>query len=164
MTELVLLTDWAWALGLLGLFSAFGIYGYVKRQPAGTEGMIDLGEQIHDGAMAFLRREYSVLAVFVVIVAVLLGLAHQRGDVSDPFEHVDQTSKLSADPAPVKVRLQAIGRFRALPTRLVSALRQESEGGFSRRDSHRHRRSPRERAMRRSTPRNYSSSRVLKFV
>jgi K(+)-stimulated pyrophosphate-energized sodium pump len=75
MTDLVAFTDWAWLLGLLGLGSAFGIYGYVKKQPEGTDVMIDLGEQIHDGAMAFLRREYTVLAGFVVIVALLLGWA-----------------------------------------------------------------------------------------
>src|SRR5690606_11807860 len=62
-------------LGVLGLGVAAGIYGYVKKQDAGTAVMVDLGEQIHDGAMAFLRREYSVLAVFVVVVAVLLSLA-----------------------------------------------------------------------------------------
>jgi K(+)-stimulated pyrophosphate-energized sodium pump len=75
MTDLVVLTDWAWLLGVLGLVTAAFVYAYVKRQPAGTEGMIALGEQIHDGAMAFLRREYSVLAVFVVVVAVLLNFA-----------------------------------------------------------------------------------------
>jgi K(+)-stimulated pyrophosphate-energized sodium pump len=69
------LTDFAWLLGLAGLALAGGIYGYVKKQPAGSEGMIDLGEQIHDGAMAFLRREYTVLAAFVVVVAILLSLA-----------------------------------------------------------------------------------------
>lgn len=69
------LTSFAWALGLLGLTVAGAIYGYVKKQDAGNEMMIDLGEQIHDGAMAFLRREYTVLAGFVAIVAVLLGLA-----------------------------------------------------------------------------------------
>ena len=37
--------------------------------------MADLSEQIHDGAMAFLRREYTTLAVFVVVVAALLFLA-----------------------------------------------------------------------------------------
>jgi len=75
MTDLVVLTDWSWALGLVGIFTAAGIYGYVKRQPPGTELMIELGERIHDGAMAFLRREYTVLAGFVVIVAILLSLA-----------------------------------------------------------------------------------------
>jgi K(+)-stimulated pyrophosphate-energized sodium pump len=75
MTDFVILADWAWLLGLLGLITAGAIYGYVKSQPAGSETMVDLGEQIHDGAMAFLRREYTVLAVFVFIVAILLSLA-----------------------------------------------------------------------------------------
>ena len=75
MIDFVALADWAWLLGLLGLAIAGVIYGYVKRQPAGSETMVDLGEQIHDGAMAFLRREYTVLSVFVAIVAVLLSLA-----------------------------------------------------------------------------------------
>src|SRR5690606_25221024 len=75
MTDLVVFTNWAWMLGAAGLGIALFIYGYVKKQPAGNEVMVDLGEQIHDGAMAFLKREYSVLAVFVVVVAVLLSLA-----------------------------------------------------------------------------------------
>jgi K(+)-stimulated pyrophosphate-energized sodium pump len=75
MTDLVAMTDWAWILGVLALGIAAGIYGYVKKQPAGNDLMIDLGDQIHDGAMAFLRREYTVLAGFVAIVAVLLSLA-----------------------------------------------------------------------------------------
>jgi len=75
MTDLVVFTDWAWMLGVLGLGTAAGIYGYMTKQPSGTDLMVELGEQIHDGAMAFLRREYTVLAGFVAIVAVLLGLA-----------------------------------------------------------------------------------------
>jgi K(+)-stimulated pyrophosphate-energized sodium pump len=75
MIDFVAFTDWAWLLGLLGLASAAGTYGYVKRQDPGSEVMVDLGEQIHDGAMAFLRREYTVLAGFVALVAVLLGWA-----------------------------------------------------------------------------------------
>jgi K(+)-stimulated pyrophosphate-energized sodium pump len=69
------LTGFAWLLGFVGLAIAGGIYAYVKRQDPGNETMVDIGEQIHDGAMAFLRREYTVLAGFVVVVAVLLGLA-----------------------------------------------------------------------------------------
>jgi K(+)-stimulated pyrophosphate-energized sodium pump len=68
-------TNFAGALGVVGLAIAAGIYGYVIRQDQGTAVMIDLGDQIHDGAMAFLRREYTVLAGFVAVVAVLLGLA-----------------------------------------------------------------------------------------
>ncbi|CAN5881564.1 sodium-translocating pyrophosphatase [soil metagenome] len=61
--------------GLLGLLVAAAIYAYLKKQPAGNETMRDIAEQIHAGAMAFLKREYSVLVPFVVVVAVLLGLA-----------------------------------------------------------------------------------------
>ena len=75
MTDFVALTEFAWVLGVLGLAIAAVTYGYVKKQPAGTDVMIDLGEQIHDGAMTFLRREYTYLAVFVVVVAILLSLA-----------------------------------------------------------------------------------------
>ena len=74
MTDFVALTEFAWVLGVLGLAIAAVTYGYVKKQPAGTDVMIDLGEQIHDGAMTFLRREYTYLAVFVVVVAILLSL------------------------------------------------------------------------------------------
>ncbi|MSR21662.1 MAG: sodium-translocating pyrophosphatase [Gemmatimonadetes bacterium] len=74
MTDLMALTDWAWLLGVLGLVAAGGVYRYVTAQPQGTALMIELGEQIHDGAMAFLRREYMVLSVFVVVVAALLSL------------------------------------------------------------------------------------------
>jgi K(+)-stimulated pyrophosphate-energized sodium pump len=73
--DFVVLTDWAWLLGVLGLGTAAGIYGYVKKQPAGSEIMVDLADQIHDGAMAVLRREYTVLAGFVIVVAGLLAWA-----------------------------------------------------------------------------------------
>ncbi|HSG46224.1 MAG TPA: sodium/proton-translocating pyrophosphatase, partial [Longimicrobiales bacterium] len=73
--DFVVLTEWAWLLGVFGLATAAGTYSYVKKQPAGTEIMQDLAEQIHDGAMAFLRREYTVLSGFVVVVAALLWYA-----------------------------------------------------------------------------------------
>ncbi len=75
MTELVSWTQWAPLLGLVGLLVALGLYFYVRGQDVGTDLMRDLSEQIHEGAMAFLRREYTVLAVFVVVVAILLWLA-----------------------------------------------------------------------------------------
>jgi len=75
MSNFVSLTQWSWVIGVIGLLIAGVIYAYVKRQPSGTPAMIDLAEQIHDGAMAFLRREYTFLLVFVVVVAILLGLA-----------------------------------------------------------------------------------------
>jgi K(+)-stimulated pyrophosphate-energized sodium pump len=66
------------AWGLLGLFVAWIIYMYVKRQPDGNDTMRDIAAQIQAGAMAFLRREYSVLIPFIVVVAILLSLAVGR--------------------------------------------------------------------------------------
>ncbi len=73
--DFVALTPGAGLLGLIGLAVAMGIYMYVKKQPSGTDLMRELEGQIHDGAMAFLRRENTVLAGFVAIVAGLLGWA-----------------------------------------------------------------------------------------
>ncbi len=78
MTELVAWTQWAAPLGALGLLVALGLYLYVLSQSTGTDLMRDLAEKIHEGAMAFLKREYSVLVIFVIIVAILLGLAIGR--------------------------------------------------------------------------------------
>ena len=60
-------------LGIAGLIIAYFIYLYVKKQPNGSPLMQDLEGMIHDGAMAFLKREYSVLAIFIIIVFILLG-------------------------------------------------------------------------------------------
>ena len=68
------LTGFAWALAVAGLAIAGGIYGYVTRQDPGNETMVDLGEQIHDGAMAFLRREYTMLAIFAAVLLVVIYL------------------------------------------------------------------------------------------
>jgi K(+)-stimulated pyrophosphate-energized sodium pump len=62
-------------LGLLGLVVAALIYVYLKRQPVGNELMAELGSQIREGARTFLKREYSVLIPFIIVVAFLLYVA-----------------------------------------------------------------------------------------
>jgi len=57
----------------LSLVIAWLIYNYVKKQPNGTPLMQELEEAIHTGAMAFLKKEYSVLIVFIIVVFILLG-------------------------------------------------------------------------------------------
>ncbi|MGH7541526.1 MAG: sodium-translocating pyrophosphatase, partial [Gemmatimonadota bacterium] len=66
--------DWALWLGVIGLFFALALYLYVRSQPVGSERMAELAEAIRSGAMAFLRREYSVLVPFIGLVALLLYL------------------------------------------------------------------------------------------
>jgi K(+)-stimulated pyrophosphate-energized sodium pump len=67
------LTTLAPFVGILSLIIAWLIYNYVKKQPNGNPLMADLEEQIHTGAMTFLKREYTVLIVFIGIVFILLG-------------------------------------------------------------------------------------------
>jgi K(+)-stimulated pyrophosphate-energized sodium pump len=62
-------------LGGIGLVMAFAMYRYVVAQPAGSGLMIEIADAIEDGAMAFLRKEYSILVWFIVVVAILLSLA-----------------------------------------------------------------------------------------
>jgi len=58
--------------GLLGLVLAVFTYFSVRRQPEGNSTMSAIAEQIHAGAMAFLKREYTVVIPFLLVVAALL--------------------------------------------------------------------------------------------
>jgi K(+)-stimulated pyrophosphate-energized sodium pump len=66
-------------LGAVGFLIAILMYTVVKAQPVGNERMKEIGDAIRAGAMAFLKREYSVLAVFIVVVFFLIGLAPSLG-------------------------------------------------------------------------------------
>jgi K(+)-stimulated pyrophosphate-energized sodium pump len=59
-------------LGLIGLVFALGLFLSVKRQSAGTALMQDISAVIHRGAMVFLKKEYSILVVFILVVFLLL--------------------------------------------------------------------------------------------
>ncbi len=59
-------------VGLLGIVVAVIIYLTINRLSVGNDKMREIAELIHDGAMTFLRREYTILAGFIVIVALLL--------------------------------------------------------------------------------------------
>lgn len=59
--------------GLLALAFAFYRSSWISKKDVGTSEMAEIAGYIADGAMAFLKREYSVLAVFVIVVAALLG-------------------------------------------------------------------------------------------
>jgi K(+)-stimulated pyrophosphate-energized sodium pump len=59
---------------LISLLVALYLYYYVKKQDAGTKRMQEIAGAIKEGANAFLKREYKTLAIFVVAVAVLLGI------------------------------------------------------------------------------------------
>jgi len=66
-------------LGVAGLFIAFILYGMVKKWPAGEGKVAEIGEEIHLGAMVFIRREYSMLAIFSAVILVLLYISLGTG-------------------------------------------------------------------------------------
>ena len=63
-------------VGLVALFYAYTKARWIDRQDPGDETMRGIAANIAEGAAAFLRREYRVLAVFVAVVAVLLAVGY----------------------------------------------------------------------------------------
>lgn len=59
-------------LGILGLVVSFWIYRSVLRYPQGSSKVVEISDAIHVGAMAFMRREYSILFVFAALVTVMI--------------------------------------------------------------------------------------------
>lgn len=58
--------------GVLGLLYVVWKSAWVAKQDAGTDKMKKIASHIAEGAMAFLKAEYKILAIFVVCVALLL--------------------------------------------------------------------------------------------
>ncbi len=71
--------------GALALGYAFMRAQWVGKQDVGTDRMAEIANDIAEGAQAFLRREYRVLALFVVAVAVLLAFANLGRADSSPL-------------------------------------------------------------------------------
>jgi K(+)-stimulated pyrophosphate-energized sodium pump len=59
-------------LGIFGLLVALAIYIIVSRYPAGNEAVTKIGDQIHSGAMTFMRKEYSYLVPFAAVVIAIV--------------------------------------------------------------------------------------------
>jgi len=60
------------ALGVLGLLIVVVIYQWIKKQPGGSGAVQKIGEQIHIGAIVFMKREYKMLSIFASVLLVLL--------------------------------------------------------------------------------------------
>lgn len=65
-------------IGVVGLLFTFIRSSWVSKQDAGTDKMKKIAGHIAEGAMAFLKAEYRVLAIFVVAVAILLAVANNN--------------------------------------------------------------------------------------
>ncbi|MAJ87273.1 MAG: sodium-translocating pyrophosphatase [Cellvibrionales bacterium TMED148] len=61
-------------LGAFGMIIAFAVYCLVMRYPDGVANVKKIGDQIHSGALAFMKTEYKYLLVFVAVLVVLVGV------------------------------------------------------------------------------------------
>jgi K(+)-stimulated pyrophosphate-energized sodium pump len=69
MTDLITIPP---LLGLAGLICAFIVYALIKRNPVSNPAVIKIGDAIHTGAMVFMHREYKMLFIFALVVAIAL--------------------------------------------------------------------------------------------
>jgi K(+)-stimulated pyrophosphate-energized sodium pump len=58
-------------LGVIGMVAAFVVYQLVMKYPDGEDKVKKIGDQIHNGALAFMKTEYKYLLVFVAVLVVL---------------------------------------------------------------------------------------------
>ncbi|MFM1774537.1 MAG: hypothetical protein RJA53_147 [Bacteroidota bacterium] len=70
------------AMGLIGLLYTLIKFVWVSKQDAGNPRMKEISDFIAEGAMAFLKAEWKILAYFVVIVALLLGFMANTNESS----------------------------------------------------------------------------------
>ena len=73
------------ALGIVALLYTFIRSNWVAKQEVGTAKMSNIADAIADGAMAFLKAEYRILAIFVVLVSVLLFFSGSASEGSSPL-------------------------------------------------------------------------------
>ena len=65
--------------GALALIFACGLAYRVMREGQGDDTMRGIAQAIQEGALAFLRREYTALAVFVAVIAIVLAVIPDIG-------------------------------------------------------------------------------------
>lgn len=73
--------------GVLALIYTFIKFAWVGKQDAGNDKMKTIAKAIADGAMAFLKAEYRVLAIFVVIAGILLGVISTVEGIKSEHSH-----------------------------------------------------------------------------
>ena len=60
--------------GIIALVFAGFLAAVIKKSDPGNSRMVEIMGYIHEGAMAFLSREYKVLSIFIVILTVIIGI------------------------------------------------------------------------------------------
>src|SRR3989338_11000733 len=58
--------------GIIALAASFVIFTFIKKKSIGSEQMKNISKIIQNGALAFLRKEYEIIAVFMLIASALI--------------------------------------------------------------------------------------------
>jgi K(+)-stimulated pyrophosphate-energized sodium pump len=72
------------ALGIFGLVVMAFKSSWVSKQATGEENMVELASYIAEGAMAFLKAEWKILAYFAIVAAIILGWSGTLVETSSP--------------------------------------------------------------------------------
>lgn len=65
---------WTSIIAVVSLVAAYVFAILIQKKAEGDDKMKEIAASIYEGAMAFLKREYQVIAVFVVVLALILGI------------------------------------------------------------------------------------------
>ncbi len=65
------------AAAVIGLITAVGLAVWINKADEGNDRMKEIAGYIREGAMAFLKREYKIMAIVIVVIALLIGLGLQ---------------------------------------------------------------------------------------
>lgn len=122
------------AFGVIALLYTIFASAWVTKQDAGDANMIELSGAIAKGAMAFLKAEWSLLSVFVIIAAALLAWSGTTVTDSSPVVAVSFCigAVLSATAGYIGMRIATRANVRttqAARTSLAKALKVSFTGG-----------------------------------
>ena len=65
---------WAIGGGAVAVLFAVVLTAAVLRQPPGSQRMVEIASAIQEGAAAYLNRQYTVIAVIGIVVAIIIGV------------------------------------------------------------------------------------------
>jgi len=129
--------DWGWialASGVIGLIYAFlAALSTLKRDP-GTGLIKEASDAVREGAEAFLKSEYKILAIFVIVVAIVLFVVGKINPSMSPWTAfafvLGALSSMAAGYAGMSIAVRANARTTvAARESLNSGLRVAFRGG-----------------------------------
>ena len=78
---------------IISILAGLYFYYFVEKKDSGTKRMKEISEAIREGSKAFLKREYTILAIFVIVVGTLMGivLPEPIWSTANPMENISMS-------------------------------------------------------------------------